>query len=577
MLDSSLVSSTPPVGYLGSMPIRWDPLLVRHLAGELDALLRGARLRALRLDAHTRDLVLLFKERTVVWRLHPDHGAPMVREAIALQEADHRLKARVRSVRAPSDERIIIMELGPERTGQPTHELVVELIGTRLNAFLIEGEARTVRHLLRRREGARPARVGLPYGPPRPTGRRGVDGSLPLGDWLELLEPVPPAERARELVRTIAWASPLNAGTFLGASPLDEPGASPIDTREELVRGYEAWVGAVVDGGNAQPVLLDTDQGPQPYGFPLAGYGSRRTASLLEAFEACAVAAGSQTGASAVLTIGPRLLARLEEAVDQAERRLLRLRAELDGRDDPDAMRALGDLILARYTEIPRGATKVTLSAFDGEDVEVELDPTRAPHENASMYYDRAGRSERAAERLPGLIDEATAARDRLSDLLERAGSGETDADVVRDALPRTVGADRHGDRAAPRPYLVFRSTGGLEIRVGRGAKHNDDLTFRHSAPDDVWLHARHAAGAHVILRWAGEGAPPPRDLHEAGVLAALHSKARTSGSVPVDWTRRKYVRKPRGAAPGSVVPERVGTIFVEPDEGLLETLAADG
>jgi predicted ribosome quality control (RQC) complex YloA/Tae2 family protein len=46
---------------------------------------------------------------------------------------------------------------------------------------------------------------------------------------------------------------------------------------------------------------------------------------------------------------------------------------------------------------------------------------------------------------------------------------------------------------------------------------------------------------------------------------------------VPVDWTRRKYVRKPRGAAPGSVVPERVGTIFVEPDEGLLETLAADG
>jgi predicted ribosome quality control (RQC) complex YloA/Tae2 family protein len=88
-----------------------------------------------------------------------------------------------------------------------------------------------------------------------------------------------------------------------------------------------------------------------------------------------------------------------------------------------------------------------------------------------------------------------------------------------------------------------------------------------------VWLHARHTAGAHVILRWNGSGNPPARDLEEAAILAALHSKARTSGSAPVDWTLRKYVRKPRGAAPGSVAPDRVRTVFVEPDERALETL----
>ncbi|NIT87463.1 MAG: DUF814 domain-containing protein, partial [Gemmatimonadetes bacterium] len=78
-------------------------------------------------------------------------------------------------------------------------------------------------------------------------------------------------------------------------------------------------------------------------------------------------------------------------------------------------------------------------------------------------------------------------------------------------------------------PYRSFWSSGGIEIRVGRGSKHNDDLTFRHARPDDVWLHARHAAGAHVVLRWASDEAPPARDLEEAAVLAALHSKARTS------------------------------------------------
>ena len=111
---------------------------------------------------------------------------------------------------------------------------------------------------------------------------------------------------------------------------------------------------------------------------------------------------------------------------------------------------------------------------------------------------------------------------------------------------------------------------------MGRGARHNDDLTFRHSAPNDIWLHARHSAGAHVILRWRGPGAPPERALQEAASLAALHSKARTSDTVPVDWTLRKYVRKPRGSAAGSVVPDRVRTLFVTPDPELVERHAID-
>ena len=110
-------------------------------------------------------------------------------------------------------------------------------------------------------------------------------------------------------------------------------------------------------------------------------------------------------------------------------------------------------------------------------------------------------------------------------------------------------------------------------MRVGRGSKANDELTFKHSAPNDIWLHARHSAGAHVVLRWNGGETPPARDLKQAANLAALHSKARTSGSVPVDWTRRKYVRKPRKSSPGSVQMDRAKTLFVAPDPSLLDRL----
>jgi predicted ribosome quality control (RQC) complex YloA/Tae2 family protein len=334
------------------------------------------------------------------------------------------------------------------------------------------------------------------------------------------------------------------------------------------------WVAAVRGTIDASPVILDTDRGSQPYPFSLPGLEGREVTSLLEAFETCAAEHAGAGDAAPSLSVSPGLLADLEDAAAHNERRVVRLQAQLDGREDPDTLRSLGDLILARYPEIPSGAKQATLSGFDGEQIEVALDPALPPHENAARFYARASRSERTAERVPSLLKRAQADLEQIRGVLEGARGGHVDEETIRDALPRTPVRSTRGDTPPSLPYRTFRSSGGLEIRVGRGAKHNDDLTFRHSSPGDVWLHARHTAGAHVILRWAGPGNPPARDLEEAGGLAALHSKARTSGSVPIDWTLRKYVRKPRGASPGSVLPDRVKTVFVTPDPDLIEALS---
>ncbi len=550
------------------MSIRWDSLVARAVARDLDEAFRGVRLRALRLDGRTRDLLLFFREHTLVWRLHPDRGYPLVLDAVEPEAGDHRLRARVRRVYAPPDERMILFELVGERPGEPGYEIVIELLGNQMNAIVAEGPERTIRHVLRTREGARPARVGIAWTPPAPSARLGTTSAVDIDTWVELLSPVPPPTRARELTRTMAWTSPLNADAFLGAS------APAGDPEGQLRLGHARWRAAVEDRSSDGPTILDTDRGPQPYPFPIPDATSRPVTSLLDAFAACAdeeIAAGD---APTALAVGPELLEHLERTVAQAERRLVRLEAELAEREDPEALRAVGDLILARYAEIRPGASTVVLTGFDGGPVEVTLDPSLPPHENASAWYDRAGRSERAAQRLPKLIRQAHAARDRFAGLLDGARAGTVSAEQVRSALPGPTRVRRRGEDAPEVPYRTFRSSGGLEIRVGRGSKHNDDLTFRHSAPGDVWLHARHAAGAHVILRWRGPGNPPARDLEEAATLAAVHSRARTSGTVPVDWTLRRFVRKPRGAAPGAVVPDRVRTVFVRPDPGVAERLA---
>ena len=63
---------------------------------------------------------------------------------------------------------------------------------------------------------------------------------------------------------------------------------------------------------------------------------------------------------------------------------------------------------------------------------------------------------------------------------------------------------------------------------------------------------------------------PSEKTIHEAAILAAFFSKARHSSSVPVDFTRVRYVKKPAGAKPGFVIYENQQTVFVTPDEEIV-------
>ncbi|HUH13570.1 MAG TPA: NFACT RNA binding domain-containing protein, partial [Longimicrobiales bacterium] len=270
-------------------------------------------------------------------------------------------------------------------------------------------------------------------------------------------------------------------------------------------------------------------------------------------------------------------LERLRHAVRRRGARVRRLRQELDGAGaEAEALRARGDLLLSRLGELKRGMAEATLTDFEGARVRVPLDPALSPTENAERCYGEARRKGRAAERVPALLERARTEGRRLADLLRRAEAGEAGEEEVTAALgPAPAEPERRGGPALP--YRRYRTSGGLEVRVGRNRRANDDLTFHHSSPGDVWLHARDVGGAHVVLRWTDADASPPAvDLAEAAVLAALHSRSRTSGTVPVDWTRRKYVRKPRKAPPGLVVLERAKTLFVEPDPAVERRLRVD-
>ena len=548
------------------MAIKWDPVLTRAAAGELSLALREQRLRAALFDHAGASLRLYFRESTLDVLLREPGPTLVLRDAEEPPTEARPFPCLLREVTALPDERILCLSTRRVRGKRLVIEVIVELAANRPNAVLTEGVDRIVRHvLMQRTRGGRTLRVGYPYEPPPASTRLGLDEPMERSVWLEILLDDPPAEREASLLGKISFTSRINAGALLGEA-VSEDCADPA---AELSRGYDLWR-ELREPLDTDPCVLEAPWGPQPYPRPLPGYDGEAADSILDALSAL-------TGERAEGALPSVLVSRLEDEVRRAARAAGSLERRLEKTPDPSASRALGDLILARINEVPRGAKHVELMGFDGEAVEIELDPTLSPSDNAARHYDEAGRQRRALERLPGLLAEARARTQRLEALLSGVRADDVTADEVRAALPPVLEPAGRGATAPVLPYRLYRSSGGLEIRVGRGAKFNDDLTFHHSRSDDVWLHARHAAGAHVILRWDQDGNPPARDLGEAAILAALYSKARTSGSVPVDWTRRKHVRKPRKAAPGVVRMERVTTLFVEPDPSLEERLAVGG
>ena len=552
--------------------MQWDPLLTAALARELDVRLRGARVRSLLLDRASRRLILFLRDHTLAAELAPGEGWISLLPPWEPPEGAISSPHSVGSVRAPPDESILILGLGGGRRGLRPREIILELIGNRRNALVVEREGGTIRHLLvERRGGARPLRVGAAYRAPARRERAGADGRVGAGAWRELVNPpASGAEGRAAILRRVAWTSRMNVDALTGSDGWER--------WREMVEPA-SWGGYLAGRSGVRfpyPVALPTGARARD-GADGAGTGPAAVErpTLLDAIREAREAEGTADPVE-VLGLPPGLLADALQRLRRARRRVANLRRQAQAAPDPARARKTGNLLLARLAGLPSRARQVTVDDFAGGRLTIDLDPALTVAGNAERFFREAARAARARAALPGLIREAEheAARWRL--VTDRLRMGEIDPALAglrtREA---TAGKDRRGAGGGALPYRRFRSSGGLEIRVGRGAGANDDLTFRHSRPDDIWMHVQQSPGAHVILRWKGEGRPPRRDLLEAAALAALHSGARHAGSAAVSWTRRKYVRKPRGSPPGRVATERTETVFVTPDPAILERLAA--
>lgn len=110
-----------------------------------------------------------------------------------------------------------------------------------------------------------------------------------------------------------------------------------------------------------------------------------------------------------------------------------------------------------------------------------------------------------------------------------------------------------------------YELPGGWYVWAGKNAHDNDKLSLRVARNDDWWFHLRGHPGSHVVL-FVRDGVEPDRNTIEtAAAIAAWHSKQRGGGTVGVTGTRARFVKKPRGAKPGTVSIRKETVFKVKP------------
>lgn len=252
---------------------------------------------------------------------------------------------------------------------------------------------------------------------------------------------------------------------------------------------------------------------------------------------------------------------------------------------DREKLKLYGELITAFIHSVPPNSKKVSLLNYysvDNEYVDIELNENKTPQENAQIYFKRYNKAKSAFYNASRQLKKTMQELDYLESVshLLNSCSTMTELEEIREELieqgyiaikSKKTNREQKKKTSVSSP-LHYKSTDGFDIYVGKNNKQNDFLTLKFSGSRDMWLHVRNMPGSHTIIKCHKKDVPEST-LLEAASIAAWHSKALRSSNVPVDYTLVKHVKKPNNAKPGMVIYENFKTIFVTPDENLVERL----
>lgn len=488
------------------------------------------------------------------------------------------LGGRVVSLRQIGGDRVLHLTVDTvdELGDHVSRVLILEVMGRHSNLILVDGQGRIIdaaRHVNQDMSRVRQIQPGLAYAPPP-----GQDKLSPEEATAERL--LPYLEQYASLPLAKALGQSLTGFSMPAARELCcrlTGSAQGTLTAAELPEAARRAADFLRRMRDLTPpvVLLDAQGDPADvFPFPYVSCDTARQKPFPSLSAALENYFGVRDQKDRLEQKSASMVRLLKTHIERCEKKLALQNEELANAARMEEYRLMGELLNANLWQLRRGQeVAVVPNYYDeaGGQVSIPLDKQLTPAQNAQRYFKKYQKARSARETAAEQKEKTLAELSFLESALLDVGKcvGESELNEIRGELQRTgylrSGMNRRQLKQLPpsRPYR-YRSQDGIEICVGKNSLQNDRLTGS-ARGEEMWLHAKDMPGSHVIIR--AEGEVPPATLKQAAQLAAWYSKGQRSSNVPVDYTLRKYVKKPGGAPPGFVHYTNQRTVYMTVEE----------
>lgn len=572
-----------------------DGLMLGFIARELSSKLTGARVDRV-LQPERDELHLVLRGQAGTYRLLLCASANNARVHLTAQAKPNPEQppmfcmllrklignGRIRRIEQVGGDRVLEIALDTlDELGEPVERILsCEMMGRHSNIILRDEDGRisdAIRHVGADVSRVREAKPGIAYTPPPPQDK------------------LNPATATVQELRTALEAAPARLDKALGAvlmgvgmqsaqelaTRLTAQESPHLDARERaaLAEPLHALLSALPSFGPPVLVLSEEGEALDVCPFPQKRLSPQRQKEFPQGPSAAMDAYYlSRDRRERLAQKAVSLQRTIKTHIERTEKKLALHEEILTDEARLEEAKIQGELLTANLHLVEKAQMTVEVpDYYTGTTRVIELDPRLSPAHNAQRYYKQYQKMRAAQRHAVEQVEQARAELDFLESELDdlRKATEAAELDEIRQELVRRGYLRATHSRNKPRkqPHtrpLAVTSSDGVVILVGKNGAQNDRITAE-ATPDALWMHAKGMAGSHVIIEYPGE--VPDKTFYEAAQLAAYYSRGYRSAQVPIDYTQRRYVKKPAGAPPGFMTYTHQNTLYVTPDEAAVKRL----
>ena len=569
----------------------FDGITIANIVTELNQTITGGKINKIA-QPENDELIITIKNQRKQYRLFLSASAslpliyltetnkpsPLTAPNFCMLLRKHIGSGKIIAIEQPGMERIIrfTIEHLNELGDLCTKYLIVEIMGKHSNIIFCNEEDQiidSIKHVSAHMSSVREVLPGRPYFIPE-TQSKLNPFVLTEEIFQEKIFPRP-VNVAKAIYTSITGISPLMAEEVCYRAGID--GGIPTDGLEDVERVHLAhtFLRMVDDirDGHFEPNIIYKGKEPVEFAcFPLSQYQDYRAVSYPSIFPVLETYYAEKNIVTKMRQKTVDLRKIVQNALERNVKKYQLQQKQLKDTEKKEKYRVWGELLNTYGYEVEPGVKSMeALNYYTNEMIQIPLDETMTPQENAKKYFDKYSKLKRTKEALDTLLQETGDEIKHLESIAASLdiASSEEDLVQIKEEMMEYGYVKRKNTggkkvKVTSRPYHYI-SSDGYDIYVGKNNFQNDELSFKFASGNDWWFHAKGQPGSHVIVKSKNEELPD-RTFEEAGKLAAYYSRGRQAPKVEIDYTQKKNLRKPTGGKPGFVVYYTNYSLLIEPD-----------